>query len=398
MTMRIAILLLCALVARPSMAQDVSGVMMVVKGEITVTSSKDKKTENAKVGRKVFPGDTITAGKDARAKIVMSDKNILNISPESKVTIEKYTNDPKSDSRNVELKVEYGKVRASVEQKYDGEKSKFNIKTPTAVAGVRGTDFITGFNRQTKTTSIVTFSGTVAVGTPGPQGQIMNPVFVQPGQATEVGAGKAPEAPKPMPKDELNNMNQDSNADVAKGPEAPSQERAPAAEEPKQEAQEPKQEAKQEAKQETKQESKEAKQEPKQEPKQEAKQEAKQEPKQEPKQEARQEPKAEPKSDARQEAKQDPKSSAGNSGSGGKDGKPAAPAEQRRPSSEPSMVNNQDLGRGPAAQPNMNAGSNPKPPLVFNQLPVPTATPPPIVDAINRNGNVKVNIQIKGPQ
>ena len=50
--------------------------------------------------------------------------------------IEKYTNDAKTDSRQVELKVEYGKVRATVEQKYDGEKNSFNVKTPTAVAGV----------------------------------------------------------------------------------------------------------------------------------------------------------------------------------------------------------------------------------------------------------------------
>ncbi|MFN7730162.1 MAG: FecR domain-containing protein [Bdellovibrio sp.] len=223
----------------PALAQDANGVMMVVKGDIKVTSGKDGKTEPGKVGRKVFSGDSILAGVDSRAKIVMSDRNILNVSPESKITIEKYTNDAKTDSKNVEIKVEYGKVRAQIEQKYDGDKNKFNIKTPTAVAGVRGTDFITGFNRATRETSIVTFSGMVAVGTAGPNGQIQNAVFVRPGQTTNVGEGRAPEAPRAMPKDELNQMNQDSAN--ASSPQAGEQAAAPApaAQEPQQE--EPKQ-------------------------------------------------------------------------------------------------------------------------------------------------------------
>ena len=207
--------------ALPAMAQDANGVMMVVKGDIKVTSGKDGKTEAAKVGRKVFSGDSIVAGVDSRAKIVMSDRNILNVSPDSKITIEKYTNDAKTDSKNVEIKVEYGKVRAQIEQKYDGDKNKFNIKTPTAVAGVRGTDFITGFNKQTQQTSIVTFSGMVAVGTAGPGGQILNAVFVRPGQMTNVGTDSTPEPPKAMPKDELNNMNQDTAGNSGGGDRKP---------------------------------------------------------------------------------------------------------------------------------------------------------------------------------
>lgn len=187
---------------------EASGIMMVVKGDIKITSAKGGKTDAAKVGSKVVEGDTITAGPDSRAKIVMSDRNVLNISPESKVVIAKY--ESTSSSKNVELKVEYGKVRASVEQKYDGEQNQFNIKTPAAVAGVRGTDFITGYSVATRQTSVITFSGMVAVGTMGPGGKIQNPVYVRPGQTTTVDQGKAPEAPKAMPKEDLNKMNQES--------------------------------------------------------------------------------------------------------------------------------------------------------------------------------------------
>lgn len=188
-----------------SAQNEISGTMMVVKGDVKVTSAKSGKTDPAKVGTKVYSGDTIASAADSRAKIVMSDKNVINISPDSKITIEKYENSEKG-GRNVELKVDYGKVRASVEQKYDGEKNKFNIRTPTAVAGVRGTDFVTGFNRATGQTRIVTFTGVVAAGQAGPGGQILNAVFVRPGMATNIDQGKPPEPPRPMPASDLKNI------------------------------------------------------------------------------------------------------------------------------------------------------------------------------------------------
>jgi hypothetical protein len=186
-------------------SDDVNGVLMVVKGNVQVTSIKLMKTSAAKVGGKIYPGDTIIAGPDSRAKIVMSDKNVLNISPDSKIVIAKYENDGK-DKKNVEINLLYGKVRANVEQKYDGEKNKFNIKTPSAVAGVRGTHFSDSFDKVTKKTQVITYEGAVAVGLPGPSNSIINPVYVHPKEMTTVSEGKAPEAPKAVPTEMLNRL------------------------------------------------------------------------------------------------------------------------------------------------------------------------------------------------
>ena len=67
----------------------VSGTFMVVKGDVQVQGA-DGKTEKAKVGKKIFPKDTIVAGADSRAKVVMSDKNVINVSPDTKIVLEKY--------------------------------------------------------------------------------------------------------------------------------------------------------------------------------------------------------------------------------------------------------------------------------------------------------------------
>jgi hypothetical protein len=198
-------------------AQAIHGVMRVVKGEVTVLQASDGKEIKAKIGQKVFPKDTITAGKDSRAKVVMVDNNEINISPDSKIQIQSYEYKPTEDKKNVLIDVMYGKVRAKVNQKYEGD-NKFQVKTPSAVAGVRGTDFITSFDSGSKATKIVTFEGRVAFGQPGAGGQIINPVFVSVGQSSSMAGNKPPTPPVAVPKSELADMDHQSDANKSDGP------------------------------------------------------------------------------------------------------------------------------------------------------------------------------------
>lgn len=187
-------------------AEQMYGIFMVTKGSVKVQSVKAG-TVDAKVGLKVYEGDTITTAADSRAKIVMSDRNVINLSPDSKMQIAKYENDAGSGKKNVELNLLQGKVRNNVEQTYDGDKSKFLIKTPTAVAGVRGTQFLAGFNPQTMMTTVVTFKGSVSLASLNPQGQVIGaPVVVKKGEMTNAAPNSPPEAPKVVPKEEIKKM------------------------------------------------------------------------------------------------------------------------------------------------------------------------------------------------
>lgn len=203
--------------ASQSFAQSVHGVFRVVKGDVAVVT-KSGTTTKAKIGQKVFPSDKITAGKDSRAKIVMIDKNEINVSPDTQIVIENYQFKPEENKKSVLINVLYGKVRAKVEQKYDTDGNKFQIKTPTAVAGVRGTDFITGYDRGSKQSQVVTFHGKVEFGLPGANGAILNPVMVNPGQQTSMTGSTPPPAPVEVPKAELAGMDKSSDADKATGP------------------------------------------------------------------------------------------------------------------------------------------------------------------------------------
>jgi hypothetical protein len=187
------------------------GTFMVVKGDVSVARS-DGKTEKARIGLKVFPKDIIQTQKDARGKLVMVDKNVINLSPDTKLEIQDYTFKPSENKKSVLLNLMYGKVRPQVNQKYDEKENTFRVKTSAAVAGVRGTDFIVSF--QNNQSQVITFEGMVSVGSGlDASNQISNYVSVPAGQATTVAVNAAPQAPVIVPASQLTNLDKESSSD-----------------------------------------------------------------------------------------------------------------------------------------------------------------------------------------
>ena len=183
----------CLLViAFPVFAAPSFGVLMVVKGSVKIFKKDDTSTD-ARISSKVFPEDTVVTGKESRAKIVMSDRNIINVLPETKLRIDQYINNEKE--KNVRLSLIQGKVRNNVEQKYDNEKNRFEVKTATAVAGVRGTQFITSFDKTTNKTEIITLKGEVAFqGLDATSNKLTEPVLVKKGETSQNQEAGAPPA------------------------------------------------------------------------------------------------------------------------------------------------------------------------------------------------------------
>ena len=203
-----------ALCSEAALAEKMYGLFMVVKGSVQVQSGAGAAAD-VKVGSKIFEGDTVISGPDARAKIVMSDRNTININPETKMKIEKYVNDSTSGQKAVSLNLIEGKVRNNVEQTYDGTKSTFQIKTPTAVAGVRGTQFLATFNKTTQVTGVVTFKGSVTLASINPAGQILGkPVVITKGKSSETAPNKPAAAPAPVPKDTIKKIDGESSVSL----------------------------------------------------------------------------------------------------------------------------------------------------------------------------------------
>ena len=211
-----------ALLALPSLLHANNGTIKVLKGEVYIVSGKTNLKTKAKMGQKVFASDTVITSKDSRLKVIMVDGNEINVSPETRVKISKYEYENNGKKKNVLLNVLKGKVRSKVKQKYDGDKNKFQVKTKTAVAGVRGTDFLASYNPQQNSSNVITFEGKVEFGLPGANGSIINPVAVSAGQTVSQIGQNMPSPPQTLPATELASIDTDTDAE-----KAPDNERLP---------------------------------------------------------------------------------------------------------------------------------------------------------------------------
>jgi hypothetical protein len=217
------LMLILLIIASPGLgsAEESYGLLMIVKGQVQIVKQKTAPV-NAKVGGKVFPQDTIVTGKDSRAKIVMHDRNIINVLPETKLRIDQYISNLKE--KNVRLSLLEGKVRANVEQKYDDDENKFEIRTPSAVAGVRGTQFMTSYKRSTNMTGITTFRGEVSFrGLDTKSNKMSDPVLVKKGESSENVDGKAPGTPVKLNPVELKKVEGESVVKKEERPQGDSQ-------------------------------------------------------------------------------------------------------------------------------------------------------------------------------
>lgn len=115
------------------------GNVQMVQGDVVVVhkgeSSAFKLTENAPI----FNGDLLVSMKDSRANIKLSDKSVFAIAPYTKLLVDKVVFDPAKNKRMTNMSLDFGRARFIAQKLSAG--SKFNVKTPTAVAGVRGSDF-----------------------------------------------------------------------------------------------------------------------------------------------------------------------------------------------------------------------------------------------------------------
>ncbi|HVM96946.1 MAG TPA: FecR family protein, partial [Candidatus Acidoferrales bacterium] len=100
------------------------------------TLSRDGKSEALQRGASVHAGDTIETNDASKVKLLLADDSVLAIGPRSRVTIDSFDLD--TSSRKARLHVLAGRFKLAV-SKFFGGSTDYEVATPTAVAGVRGT-------------------------------------------------------------------------------------------------------------------------------------------------------------------------------------------------------------------------------------------------------------------
>jgi hypothetical protein len=91
----------------------------------------------ASEGLKLYSGDTIKTGADGLASIVFTSGSEITLKPNTDFKIISLTSADDASSIDYKMQLNTGRLRAMVEEL--GPDSSFEIKTPTAVAAIRGT-------------------------------------------------------------------------------------------------------------------------------------------------------------------------------------------------------------------------------------------------------------------
>jgi len=100
--------------------------------------------------------DVLNTQANGRARVSLDDGSVLNVGSDSSVKVVKHD----AGAQQTDLEVTVGKIRSQA-QKISQPNGKFEVHTPSGVAGVVGTDFYVGYENNIMT--VIVFDGVVKV-------------------------------------------------------------------------------------------------------------------------------------------------------------------------------------------------------------------------------------------
>ncbi len=173
-------------------------------------------------GDPVLMGDRLRTQPASRLKLLLRDDSVLTLGPASELSVDEQV---VADSGGTStMSVVSGAVRAVVPPRYGTPGAHFDVNTPTAVAGVRGTSFVVAYDLAAELTRVLGLSGVTWV-RGRVEGASRREVEVRAGQITEVGRDGVPSKPRPVTSDEVDML--DVATQMLAGGKLPERELAP---------------------------------------------------------------------------------------------------------------------------------------------------------------------------
>lgn len=172
------------LIIPQAMSAEIAGEIVSVDGTVFVRPDAKIASSSlnpAQPGDPVHEGDVINSASDGKVKILMKDHTIVDLGPSALLKVDEFKRN-QGANREVTMNMSYGSVRAAVAQKLAG-KGRFKLRTPSAVMGVRGTEFIVNSPQPADLKTANTTPTQVTV--------VQGRVDVEPQQATPQGAPAA---------------------------------------------------------------------------------------------------------------------------------------------------------------------------------------------------------------
>lgn len=133
-----------------------------LRGRVSVLRPGALLASQVKVGDRLEEDTSILTGPKSFVKLTFDNGSIINLGPQSKIVV--YQIDDTSKTGLVGLLK--GKMRAMINRDEVSETKglkRFYLRTRSAAMGVRGTDFLVGYQPENNATVLLTYSGKVAI-------------------------------------------------------------------------------------------------------------------------------------------------------------------------------------------------------------------------------------------
>jgi len=130
------------------------GITTGVDGKVYQTHKGQSEKHQTELGSPIFMDDRFETDFSSKALFTFDDESTLTMSEDTVININTHVYNPDKNLRETIIKASLGWVRFKVTKDMTNG-SSFKVVTPTATAGVRGTEFAVITNRQGKTTFVV---------------------------------------------------------------------------------------------------------------------------------------------------------------------------------------------------------------------------------------------------
>ena len=125
--------------AQPTSAADI-GQIKVAKGAVTI--ERGGQAQPATVGARLQTSDVVKTGVDGSVGINMSDNSLLSLGPNSTLSLDRYEFDSTTNQGAFDASLRKGSLAVVSGRIAKQSPDAMTVRTPYAVLGVRGTEFV----------------------------------------------------------------------------------------------------------------------------------------------------------------------------------------------------------------------------------------------------------------
>lgn len=133
--------------AGPAWAED-AGEIKTAKG--TVHVERDGTRIPATVGMPIRQSDAVVTGADGAAGLTFSDNSLLSTGPNSVLVVDRYSFDSTTHAGRFDASLKKGTLAVISGKMVKQSPEAMKVRTPAAIMGVRGTEFVVQVDQPTK--------------------------------------------------------------------------------------------------------------------------------------------------------------------------------------------------------------------------------------------------------